>query len=346
MALQIDSQSETLMRQALEAAVKCDWKVHPNPKVGCALLLKSGQVLTGYHAKFGAAHAEIEALSLTKSQGLCVEGATVAVTLEPCSHFGKTPPCADALIKAGVKKVLVGSLDPNSLVSGRGVQKLKDAGIEVHVGVLQTECEAINTEWLFAHRFGRPYVRLKLATSLDGFWTSKVGTKEIITGEEARTVGHALRSRAQVIVTGRGTVEVDDPELTVRLDGYQGPQPKVYVLSRKLDFSLQGKKLSQPVGRTKVFQGDLTLLNGKLLTDESAYSVLVEAGPKMSQAFLESPGLVQEVWHFVAPRNLGHGLTWSSMVAKASLPGGPWQLLQRKNFSNGDELLIYHSKTF
>lgn len=210
------------MRRAFELALA--WPhTHPNPRVGSLVVAASGEVIgEGWHRGPGTAHAEVDALS---QAGEAARGSTVYVSLEPCSHHGRTPPCTDALIEAGVSQVVVATLDPDSNVSGQGVKKLRGAGIEVEVGVLEGEARRVDPAYFRHRETGMPLVTLKWAMTLDGSVAAADGTSQWITGEDARADVHRIRSMVDAVVVGAGTVRDDDPFLDVRLDGYDGPQP-------------------------------------------------------------------------------------------------------------------------
>ncbi len=210
---------ERFMKQALGLARKGAGRVSPNPMVG-ALVVREGAVVgAGYHRCFGGPHAEVHAL---QQAGELARGADIYVTLEPCSHTGKTPPCADALIQAGVGRVFVGMADPNPLVSGRGMKKLRAAGIAVVSGILEKECRRLNESFLKYITTGMPFVALKSAVTLDGRIATRTGDSKWITCPESRRVAHLLRSEADAVMVGSGTVLADDPQLTARLGGKAG----------------------------------------------------------------------------------------------------------------------------
>ena len=214
------AQDRLYLAEAIKLAYKGLYTTDPNPRVGCVVVNSAGDrsdniVGRGWHVKAGEGHAEVNALC---DAGALAEGATAYVTLEPCSHFGKTPPCADALIKAKVKRVVAAMQDPNPLVAGNGFQTLRDAGIKVDFGVLQSEAEAINPGFIKRMRSGYPLVRVKLAMSADGRTAMASGESQWITGSAARQDVQRLRARSSVIVTGSGTVNYDNPSLTIRAD--------------------------------------------------------------------------------------------------------------------------------
>jgi len=216
------------MLRAFELAL--EWPhTHPNPRVGSVVVDASGGVVgEGWHRGPGTAHAEVDAMSRA---GEAARGGTVYVTLEPCSHQGRTPPCTDALIEAGVVRVVAATLDPDSNVSGRGVEKLRAAGVEVEVGMLQQEARRVDPAYFRHRETGMPFVTLKWAMTLDGSVAAADGTSQWITGKEARTDAHRTRSIVDAVVVGAGTLRDDDPLLDVRLEGYDGPQPRPVIVA-------------------------------------------------------------------------------------------------------------------
>lgn len=231
------------MRCALELASKGLFTTTPNPRVGC-VIVKDRQIIgRGYTQPAGQAHAEVQALDDAAHHGLDVHGATAYVTLEPCSHFGRTPPCADALIRSGVARVVVAIGDPNPLVAGQGLTKLRAAGIEVACGVLEDAAREMNIGFFSRMQRGRPWVRVKAAASLDGKTALHDGRSQWITSPAARDDGHAWRARACAILTGIGTVQADDPQLNVR--AVETPrQPQRIVVDSKLQISPAAKILA------------------------------------------------------------------------------------------------------
>ncbi|MFH1050763.1 MAG: bifunctional diaminohydroxyphosphoribosylaminopyrimidine deaminase/5-amino-6-(5-phosphoribosylamino)uracil reductase RibD [bacterium] len=203
------------MARAIELAQKGTGFVSPNPRVG-AVILKNGELISeGYHKKFGGPHAEVEAIKNAK--GVDLEGATIVVNLEPCSHFGKTPPCCDLIIEKKFSKVVIGMKDPNPIVAGKGIKKLRKAGIEVVSGVFEKEAKWLNRTFIKHITAGMPYVVLKVAQSIDGKIATVSGESQWITCEESRQEGHKLRAELDAVLVGKNTVLKDNPQLTVRL---------------------------------------------------------------------------------------------------------------------------------
>jgi len=220
----------------------------PNPHVGAVVVKSSRIIAQGYHAYAGGPHAEVAAL---RKAGDDARGATLYVTLEPCCHFGRTPPCTEAIIQHGIKRVVVSSLDPNPMVSGQGIKCLKSAGIEVEVGIGDEEALKINEIFYHFHRLGRPFVTLKAAMTLDGKIASYTGDSQWITSPSARRIGHQLRAEHGAVLIGRGTALKDDPELTARVPRVKN-QPIRIVLDEELDINPDAKLLNTILSPTLI----------------------------------------------------------------------------------------------
>ena len=304
-----DAQDRYFMMLAIEQAKHGLYTTRPNPAVGCVIVQSEKVVGQGFHPKAGAPHAEVFAL---KEAGTRAANATAYVTLEPCSHTGRTPPCALALINAGVKRVVVAGLDPNPQVAGRGVRLLEQAGIEVKVGVLTAQAEALNRGFLKAMRTQMPYVRLKIATSLDGRTAMASGESKWITSTAAREDVQKLRAQSGVIITGSETVIADDPQLNVRSNqlGVSPEQitvPMVVVLDRRQRLTPSPHSEYQLCRRSDTLYwrtDDLTALLKMLVSDYQCYDILVEAGAGVTGSFL-SQQLVDELIVYQAPCLLG-----------------------------------------
>ena len=309
------------MRRAIELARLGQYSTKPNPNVGC-VIVKDAQLLgEGHHPRAGQPHAEVFAL---RQAGEQARGATAYVTLEPCAHYGRTPPCAKALVDAGVAKVVVACPDPNPLVAGKGVQILKDAGIQVDVGVAEAEARQLNLGFLKAMATGMPYVRLKVASSLDGRTAMASGESKWITGTAARTDVQHWRAISAAVLTGIDTVLADDCLLNVRHlagvdDTHSVVQPKRIILDRQGRLPLSAQILQQPetvmvmgpyraelaaLGVIQLAVQPLATLLAQLVQQHQIYDVLVEAGATLSTAFLQE-GWVDEVISYVAPTLLG-----------------------------------------
>ena len=304
-------QDTECMALALKLSKKGRAFVGANPMVGCVITRNDKIIAQDYHRQYGKSHAEVNALDQIKDQA---KSATLYVTVEPCSHQGKTPPCTKALIKAGIKKVVVAMLDPNPMVSGRGVKLLKDAGIEVEIGLLQIEAMELNRGFVKRMETGMPFVTTKIAMSLDGGTAMGSGESQWITSDAARLDVHKLRSNNQAIMTGSGTIINDNPKMTVRLNDYKTSPLRVIVDSgnkitdQKLNiFSSDSSTLVLNDGNTKI------LPNGKIdlklalikLGDMGINNLLLEAGSGLNGAMLEA-GLVDEFIVYTAPVILGN----------------------------------------
>ena len=312
------------MARALQLAERGLFTTDPNPRVGC-IIVKNGQIVgEGWHQRAGEGHAEVNAL---KNAGEQAKDADCYVTLEPCSHFGRTPPCADALINAGVKRVYVAMSDPNPRVAGTGIARLKAAGIEVTVGVLEQQSEKLNLGFCQRMRIGRPYVRSKMAMSVDGRTAMASGESKWITGAAARQDVQKMRARSSAILTGIGTVLADDPALTVRPDGWYTQeiirQPLRVVVDSKLQipsnakiFGDDAKVLIATTVSDKSIQGaeichlssdnnhvDLNALMIELAQRE-INEVMVEAGSVLNGALLKAD-LIDELVIYMAPKIMG-----------------------------------------
>lgn len=228
------------MAQALRLAERGLYTTSPNPRVGCVIAQGETTVGLGWHERAGGPHAEVGAL---REAGAQARGATAYVTLEPCNHHGRTPPCVDALLAAGIARVVAAMEDPNPLVAGQGLGRLRAAGVQAEVGLLGEAAEALNPGFLSRMRRGRPWVRVKLAASLDGRTALAGGESQWITGSEARRDGHRFRARACAILTGMGTIDLDDPQLTVR-DVSTTRQPARVVVDGRLRISPTARVLA------------------------------------------------------------------------------------------------------
>ena len=324
-----DAKDRYFMMLAIEQAKLGLYTARPNPAVGCVIVQAEEVVGQGFHPKAGQPHAEVFSL---KDAGIRTVGATAYVTLEPCSHTGRTPPCAKALIESGVIRVVVAGLDPNPQVAGRGVKLLEQAGIAVSVGVLTTQAEALNKGFLKVMRTQRPYVRLKIATSLDGRTAMATGESKWITGPAAREDVQKLRAQSGAIITGSETVIVDNPQLNVRssqlgIAPEQVPHPKVVILDRRgrLNHDLQSDyQLCRRPDTLYWREDNLRELLKVLVTEYQCYDVLIEAGASVAGSFLQQQ-LVDELIVYQAPCLLGQ-------KARAMVDINPLSLAQQLRF--------------
>ena len=324
------------MARALQLAIHGLYTTGVNPRVGCVLVKDDELIGEGWHERAGEAHAEVMALRDAERRGHDVKGATAYVTLEPCAHHGKTPPCAEALINAGISRVVAAMADPNPLVAGKGFALLQAAGIAVAAPLMAAEAEALNVGFVKRMRLGLPWVRLKMAGSLDGRSALANGQSQWITGPEARADGHRFRARAQAIITGVGTVVADDPLLTVRdveAPISQSGQPVELTAPLRVVVdshlrtptsakTLQGGCLiatasTDPIktAALKAAGAEIVVLPNaegrvdleallRYLGQRGINEVHVEAGSRLSGVFLKA-GLVDELLLYMAPTLLG-----------------------------------------
>lgn len=285
---------EHYMQIALELARRGLGRTWPNPAVGCVVVKNGVIIARARTANSGRPHAETECL---KFAGKEAEGATAYVTLEPCSHHGKTPPCAEKLAEAGIAEVVIGCIDPDKRVSGSGIKILEKAGIKVTSGVMAKECEELNKGFFTLIKKQRPYIMLKAAISADGKYLAGTGEPRWVTGEMARSKVHLLRSQYDAIITGTGTILADNPRLDCRLPGMENLSPiKVVIGHRKIPET------------ANIFQGNEVLLYKdnaiRHLAEKGITRAMVEAGSTLSNAFLKN-GLVDEIIIFQSPETLG-----------------------------------------
>ena len=319
------------MQEVIALAKQGQGHTHPNPMVGCVVLQGDKVIATGYHRGLGQWHAERDALL-----GLSLEqtkGATLFVNLEPCCHFGRTPPCTDIIIEKEISRVYVGMLDPDPRVAGNGVRILREAGIEVIVGIEEEACKHLNAPYLMARQEGRPFFTLKTACSMDGYTCSAFGESKWITNEQSRAKGHEFRAINDGILVGIGTVLADNPSLNTRLNGEQNRNAVPIILDSRLQtpkdaklrtagkepiiFHCQTPEKQENAECISISRGegglDLEEL-AKILVEKGIYSVLLEGGATIHQAFFEK-GWVDRIELFQAPIILGEGKKWLSTSA-------------------------------
>ncbi|KAJ51143.1 diaminohydroxyphosphoribosylaminopyrimidine deaminase/5-amino-6-(5-phosphoribosylamino)uracil reductase [Clostridium tetanomorphum] len=318
---------ERYMKRALELAKGGIGYVNPNPLVG-AVILKDGKILgEGYHKIYGGAHAEINAFNSAQED---VKGASMYVTLEPCSHYGKTPPCAKAIVEKGIKKVIVAMLDPNPLVSGKGMEILRNNGIEVEVGLLEEEAKKLNEIFIKYITTKRPFCIMKTASTLDGKIATVNGDSKWITNEKSREYVHHIRHRVSAIMVGVDTVIKDNPSLTTRIKDLQGKNPVRVIVDSSARIPLDSKIFKEegriiivttekankdkikeiqhiggeiivsPIKENKVDLNYLMLKLGEMKID----SVLLEGGSTLNYSALKE-GIVDKVMSFIAPKIIG-----------------------------------------
>jgi diaminohydroxyphosphoribosylaminopyrimidine deaminase/5-amino-6-(5-phosphoribosylamino)uracil reductase len=325
---------EHYMRVAIAQARKALGRVSPNPMVGAVVVKRRAIVGMGYHHQAGGPHAEINALARAGKKS---HGADLYVNLEPCGHYGRTPPCVDAVIKSGVTRVVIGMLDPNPLVSGKGIKKLKEAGVATTVGILKEECRKLNEVYLKYITRKVPFVMLKVGASLDGKIATRSGDSRGITGEKSLRLVHQLRNQVDAIMVGIGTVKADDPLLTTRLPGKAGRDPIRVIVDSTLRISpearvfnrhsetgviiattrraSQGKKKLLEEKGARVITVDA--INGRVnlkklmraLGEREISSLLIEGGTEVITSALRD-NIVDKIFFLFAPKLLGGRTAW------------------------------------
>lgn len=333
------------MELAIKMARETLGQTTPNPVVGCVIVNNDEIVGLGAHLKAGEPHAERHALHMAQEKAY---GATMFVTLEPCSHHGRTPPCADAVIQAGIAKVIIASTDPNPQVAGQGIARMRESGIDVTIGVMKEEADELNRIFFHYMMTSKPYVTLKMATSIDGKIATSSGESQWITGDQARQDGHHLRREHDAILVGVDTVIQDDPSLTTRLD-QGGKNPVRVVLDRTLRTPLEAKLVtdqeastwivttsSASVQKKQAFEKlgvELIVLEDEFITissmltalaEKQITSILVEGGGNVNDSFLRS-GHFQRVVKYMAPILIGGEKARSSFSGNgiSNLNGAP-----------------------
>ena len=318
------SQLENAIKKCLTSAIRAEGKVSPNPLVGAVVFDREGKFVTfGYHERYGEAHAEVNAI---KAAGDKTQGGMLVVNLEPCSHWGKTPPCVDAIIQAGFKKVVIGMLDPNPKVNGNGVKKLREAGIEVEIGILQDKCEKLNEVFIKNQKYNKPFIAIKTATTLDGKIATCTQDSKWITSEKSRQYVHKLRNKYDAVLTSSNTVLADNPQMTCRMD--KGKNPIRIILDKNLrtDFSqkiyenncdkifvvIDENLTNPPTAPDHIEYIKCPLKDSHLdlnfvvntLFEKGVMSILIEAGGILNGAFVKE-NLVDKLYHFQAPKIIG-----------------------------------------
>jgi len=354
-----------IIESCLAEASKAWGKVSPNPLVGAVLTDDDGKIISsGFHEKCGCAHAEVNAI---KKAGKKAENATLFVNLEPCSHFGKTPPCVDLIIKSHIKKVVIGMQDPNPKVNGEGIRKLREAGIEVVTGILEEKCKKFNEIFIVNQTENRTFLAVKTATTLDGKIATAQKHSKWITSEKAREKVHMLRNKYDAIMTSSATVLADNPEMTCRIKG--GRNPVRIVADRNLKTDLNAKIYTDNGAKVYIAidenlknlpklpshiefikcpttpEGiDLKFLV-KELYNKGIMSILAEAGGKFNGALLKEH-LVDKIYHFTAPKILGddNAISWVNGFAPERISDAINLKLGEIERCNKDILVEYYTQ--
>ncbi|MFZ0453958.1 MAG: bifunctional diaminohydroxyphosphoribosylaminopyrimidine deaminase/5-amino-6-(5-phosphoribosylamino)uracil reductase RibD [Ignavibacteriaceae bacterium] len=355
---------ESYIKLAIEIAKKGIGSVSPNPLVGCVIVKNDRIISAGYHEKFGENHAEVNAIGNAKES---LEGATLYTNLEPCSHHGKTPPCVDKIIEQKIKKVVVGTNDMNPLVSGNGIRKLKSAGIDVKVGIMENECIELNRFFFKYITEKIPYITLKAALTLDGRIADKSGDSKWISSLDSRKYVHQLRAGYDAVLVGYGTVKKDDPKLTVRLS--EGRNPRRIILDTKLELNnkfkllinnkdrkliiVTSKRNADKKGKIKkilAHNADIVFVkedaNGRLnlksvlmeLAKINISSILVEGGREIYTSFIKK-NLFDDIMLFVTPKLMGCGIPLLGNINKRNIKSA-LKLRVRNTERIGDDFLI------
>ena len=360
------------MQRCLDLAMRGAGLVSPNPLVGSVVVGHDGQMLgEGWHQQYGGPHAEYHAIheALRNHGPEALKEATIYVNLEPCSHFGKTPPCADLILQYGIPRVVIGMVDPHPAVQGRGIQRLRDKGLELTVGVLETTCKRLNEAFTHHIRSAKPLITLKVAQTLDGRIATASGNSKWVSGKAARTQVHEWRARLDAVLIGSGTARFDNPALTIRHT--TGRQPYRIVLDREgvLPENLElfsdehvtktiavVSENADPVYRSRLIASGghviasptknnhldlhalLGILGQKNAATPTIQSILVEAGPRLSTALFEQD-LVDRYFLFIAPKLIGNGmpvlngLSIDKMADALAFPESTWEQI-------GDDMLF------
>jgi diaminohydroxyphosphoribosylaminopyrimidine deaminase/5-amino-6-(5-phosphoribosylamino)uracil reductase len=312
---------EYYMKIAINEAKKGIGKVNPNPLVG-AVIVKNGKIISkGYHEYYGGRHAEIVAIENAKRKNIDIKGAVMYVTLEPCSHYGKTPPCANRLVKEGFKEVYIGMLDPNPLVNGKGKKILEDAGIKVEYGILEEKARKLNEIFITYINKKRPFVALKFAMTLDGYIATKSYDSKWISNEKSRKFVHSLRNYYSSILIGANTLIIDNPKLTCRIKN--GRNPIRIILDKNGLFENKNLNIFNEVGKNIIFTKKNVInvpKNTEIIRETDVYkiinilynkgidSILVEGGSSILSMFLKNK-LFDKMHVFYSPKIIGNGIS-------------------------------------
>jgi diaminohydroxyphosphoribosylaminopyrimidine deaminase/5-amino-6-(5-phosphoribosylamino)uracil reductase len=362
------TKDEIYINQCIQLANRGAGHVSPNPMVGCVIENNYKILGKGYHKKYGEAHAEVNAIADAKKKGNKINGAVLYVNLEPCSHFGKTPPCTDLIIKEEISEVIIGTTDPNKLVSGNGIKKLEDAGIKVTCGILEDKCKELNKFYFKYITQKLPYVTLKIAQSIDGKIALNNFDAKWISGKESRKFVHRLRSEYDSVLIGTNTAKYDNPELTVR--EVKGRDPVRFLIDRKLKLPKKDLKLFSTAGNADTFiftsnKKKIKKTNKKFsqiyikdkknnisirkilksIYKQNITSVLVEGGANLFSQFART-GLFDDLYLIVAPKIIGKGISSFKDFEINKLKKSKKLHLQKKINSDSDLILYYKNLNY
>lgn len=355
---------DKIMSDCIKLAAKGIGNASPNPLVGCIIMKNNRIIGKGYHKKFGKAHAEVNAIYDAKKHVKSLQGASLYVNLEPCSHTGKTPPCADLIVKEGIRKVYIGSKDINPLVNGKGIQKLEKSGIEVISGILKDDCKEINKTFFFANKFKRPYITLKFAQSIDGFIALNNFKSKWITNIYTRKIAHNIRAINDAVLIGGHTLIKDNPVLDCRLSGSKN-KPAAIIISGSSSVNFKARIFTLPgrlvyvytdpkvkfktdnenvkIKHVESYNGMLNLkLILKDLHKEGINSILVEGGSYTLSQFLIQK-LFEEIYVMIAPKMFGNGISPFAGFSINAI-NSKNDLILNDFYSSGNDLIINYKK--
>jgi diaminohydroxyphosphoribosylaminopyrimidine deaminase / 5-amino-6-(5-phosphoribosylamino)uracil reductase len=335
------------INECIKLAKKGAGYVSPNPLVGC-IIVKNGNIIgKGFHKKFGEAHAEVNAINNAKKNGFNLTNSTLYINLEPCSHFGKTPPCTDLIVKEKISKVIIGIKDPNTEVNGKGINKLRKAGIKVEYGILKKECEELNKFFIKNITNKIPYVTIKIAQSIDGRIALNNNKSKYITCEDSLKFVHKLRSEYDAVLIGKNTALLDNPSLTVRMIKGRNPYRIVIDKNSKLPEHLKiftDKNSDKTIIINSPQNKNIPLINIlKALHDLNISSVLVEGGANVFSQFVEK-NLFDDIYFIVAPKIIGDGIP-AFRDFKITTLSKTKKLFLNNSFLSGEDLVIHYKKS-
>jgi diaminohydroxyphosphoribosylaminopyrimidine deaminase / 5-amino-6-(5-phosphoribosylamino)uracil reductase len=338
--------NEIYMSECIKLAAKGAGYVSPNPLVGCVIVRNNKILGKGYHKIFGGPHAEVNAINNAKKNGHTLKDSMLYVNLEPCSHYGKTPPCTDLIISEKISKVIIGIKDPNKQVNGKGIAKLKKAGIKVECGILKNESEELNKFFTKSITKKLPYVTLKIAQSIDGKIALNNNQSKYITGNESLKFVHTLRSEYDAVLIGKNTAKLDNPSLTVRL--VKGRNPYRIVIDKNNELPGKLKLFSDKYSDNTIVINsesgkDIPLINIlKALYESNITSVLVEGGANVFSRFLQN-NLFDDIYFMVAPKIIGDGISPFRDFKITTLSKAK-NIFLNNVFRTGNDLVLHYIK--